>query len=59
MTKISERIERVKEAISSACARVGREAGEVKLVVVTKSATLQAMKEVWVLPISVRTGFSN
>jgi pyridoxal phosphate enzyme (YggS family) len=53
MTKISERIEGVKEAISSACARVGREAGEVKLVVVTKSATLQAMKEV------IRLGFTN
>ena len=53
MTKISERIERVKEAVSSACARVGREAGEVKLVVVTKSATLHAMKEV------IRLGFTN
>lgn len=53
MTKVSERIEQVKEAIGSACARVGREAGEVKLVVVTKSATLHAMKEV------IRLGFTN
>ena len=53
MTKISERIERVEEAISSACTRVDREASEVKLVVVTKSATLQAMKEV------IRLGFTN
>jgi pyridoxal phosphate enzyme (YggS family) len=53
MTKTSERIERVKETINSACARVGRDAGEIKLVVVTKSATLEAIKEV------IRLGFVN
>lgn len=53
MTKISERIKRVKETISSACSRVGRETSEVKLVVVTKSATVQAIKEV------IRLGFTN
>jgi len=46
MSKISERIERVKETINSACARVGRDAGEIKLIVVTKSATLESIKEV-------------
>ncbi len=46
MSKISERIEHVKQTINSACARVGREPGEIKLVVVTKSATMEAIKEV-------------
>jgi pyridoxal phosphate enzyme (YggS family) len=46
MTRIPERIERVKEAINSACARLGRDPGEVKLVVVTKSAPIEAVKEV-------------
>jgi len=46
MAKISERIERVKGVINSACARVGRDPGEIKLVVVTKSATIEAIKEV-------------
>ncbi len=53
MTKISERIRCVKDTISSACARVGREVSEVKLVVVTKSATIDAIKEV------IRLGFVN
>jgi pyridoxal phosphate enzyme (YggS family) len=46
MAKISERIERVRGAINSACARVGRAPGDIKLVVVTKSATIEAIKEV-------------
>ncbi|MDH4238398.1 MAG: YggS family pyridoxal phosphate-dependent enzyme [Phycisphaerae bacterium] len=46
MTKISERIGCVKDAISSACARVGRDVSEIKLVVVTKSATIEAIQEV-------------
>ncbi|MFZ0034488.1 MAG: YggS family pyridoxal phosphate-dependent enzyme [Sedimentisphaerales bacterium] len=46
MTRIPERIERVKGAINSACARLGRDPGEVKLVVVTKSAPIEAIKEV-------------
>jgi pyridoxal phosphate enzyme (YggS family) len=46
MAKISERIERVRGAINSACARVGRDPGDIKLVVVTKSATIEAIKEV-------------
>jgi len=46
MAKISERIERVKGVINSACTRVGRDPGEIKLVVVTKSATIEAIREV-------------
>ena len=53
MVKISERIGSVKEAISSACARVGRDVGEIKLVVVTKSATIEAIQEV------IRLGFTD
>jgi len=53
MTKISERIERVKDTINSTCARVGRNAAEVKLVVVTKSATVEGIKEV------IRLGFTE
>ena len=46
MAKISERIERVRGTINSACARVSRDPGEIKLVVVTKSAAIEAIKEV-------------
>ena len=46
MTKISERLERVTETISSTCARIGRDPAEVKLVIVTKSADIGAIKEV-------------
>jgi pyridoxal phosphate enzyme (YggS family) len=51
--KISERIGSVKGAISSACARVGRDVSEIKLVVVTKSATIEAIQEV------IRLGFTD
>jgi len=53
MAKISERIERLKGTSNSTCARVGRDPGEVKLVIVTKSATIEAIKEV------VRLGLTN
>ena len=53
MTKISEKIERVKDTINSTCARIGRDPGEIKLVVVTKSATIKAIEEV------VRLGFTE
>jgi pyridoxal phosphate enzyme (YggS family) len=46
MNKISERIKRVEENICSACSRSGRERSEVKLVVVTKSASFEAVLEV-------------
>jgi len=53
MAKISKRIKRLKEAINSACGRVDRDPGEIKLVVVTKSATVEAIKEV------INLGFTN
>jgi pyridoxal phosphate enzyme (YggS family) len=53
MAKISERIERVKDAINSACARVRRDPTEVKLVIVTKSAAIEGIKEV------IRLGFTD
>lgn len=46
MNRISERIKRVEENICSACARSGRERSEVNLVVVTKSASFEAILEV-------------
>jgi pyridoxal phosphate enzyme (YggS family) len=46
MTRISERIERIKEIINTTCVRCGRDPDEVKIVVVTKSATIEAIKEV-------------
>jgi len=53
MTRISERVERLRENIISACARVGRDPREVKLVVVTKSAAIEAVKEI------IRLGFTE
>lgn len=46
MTKISEKVKRLKDTISSVCARIGKDTAEIKLVVVTKSATIEAVKEV-------------
>ncbi|MHC4424015.1 MAG: YggS family pyridoxal phosphate-dependent enzyme [Planctomycetota bacterium] len=46
MSKISDRVKRAKDAINSACIRAGRDHDEIKLVVVTKSATIEAVKEV-------------
>jgi pyridoxal phosphate enzyme (YggS family) len=53
MTKISERIKRVKDTINSVCVRIGRDHSEVKLVVVTKSAEIEAIQEV------IRLGFTE
>jgi PLP dependent protein len=53
MIKIAERVKRLRENISSVCARTGREPAEVKLVVVTKSASQEAIEEV------IRLGFSE
>ncbi|MHC4194959.1 MAG: hypothetical protein ACYSQZ_03260 [Planctomycetota bacterium] len=46
MTKISERIERVEKTINAACERAGRDPNTVKLIIVTKSADIKAVKEV-------------
>jgi len=53
MTKISERLKRVEDTIASACARSGREQRDVKLIVVTKSATIDAVEEV------IRLGYTE
>jgi uncharacterized pyridoxal phosphate-containing UPF0001 family protein len=53
MTKLAERIERVKETIASACARSRREVEDVRLVIVTKSAGIEEIEEV------VRLGFDH
>lgn len=53
MIKISEKIRRVKDNINSACDRAGRDPGDVKLVVVTKSATIEAINKV------IRLGFTE
>ncbi len=53
MIAISERIKRVQDTIESACARIGRDAKEIKLVVVTKSAMFDAVKEV------IQLGFTD
>ncbi|MHC4395471.1 MAG: YggS family pyridoxal phosphate-dependent enzyme [Planctomycetota bacterium] len=46
MSKVSKSIQRVKDNIGAACARIGRDPSKVKLVVVTKSTTIEAIKEV-------------
>lgn len=46
MKKISEKIKRIKDTINSACARAARDPGEIKLVIVTKSADFESIKEV-------------
>jgi PLP dependent protein len=45
-TKISERIRRVEGTIAEACARARREPGDIRLVVVTKSAEIEQIEEV-------------
>jgi hypothetical protein len=46
MTKIAVRIKQIQDTINSACNRAGRDPKEVKLVVVTKSVTIEAVKDV-------------
>jgi len=53
MIRISEKTKRVTDNINSACDRAGRDPTEVKLVVVTKSATIDAINEV------IRLGFTD
>jgi PLP dependent protein len=53
MIKITEKTKRVKDKINSACARADRDPEDVKLVVVTKSATIEAINEV------IRLGFRD
>ncbi len=44
--KLADRVARVEQTIAAACARSGRERGDVRLVVVTKSADFEPIKEV-------------
>lgn len=53
MTKISERIKRIKDIIYSACAHIGTDPAKIKLVIVTKSASLEGIEEV------IRLGFTD
>ncbi|MCJ7692143.1 MAG: YggS family pyridoxal phosphate-dependent enzyme [Sedimentisphaerales bacterium] len=53
MSKITERIERIKQNISSACARSDRDPANVKLVVVTKSADFERVKQI------IKLGFTE
>jgi len=53
MSKIAESIKHLKDNIAEACTRIGRDPDNIKLVVVTKSATLDAIKEV------IKLGFTD
>ncbi|MHC4738163.1 MAG: YggS family pyridoxal phosphate-dependent enzyme [Planctomycetota bacterium] len=46
MAKVSESIKRIKDNIGDACTRIDRNPEQIKLVVVTKAATIEAVKEV-------------
>jgi pyridoxal phosphate enzyme (YggS family) len=46
MAKIEEKIKRLKDTIAETCNRVNRDPGQVRLVIVTKSAEIDAVKEV-------------
>ena len=53
MPRIANKIKHVEQAIASACARSGREPSDIKLVVVTKSAEFDQIKDV------LRLGFDH
>jgi len=53
MPKIADKIKQVEETIAAACERSGREPSDVKLVVVTKSAELEQVKNI------VRLGYNH
>lgn len=53
MSKISERIRRLTDTIKAACARAGKDQKEVKLVIVTKSTTIEGIKQV------IQLGFTD
>jgi hypothetical protein len=53
MTKILERINRVKDNVKKACDKARRDPSEVKLVIVTKSATFDEIKKV------IQAGFTD
>jgi len=45
-TKITERVKRLEATMAEACARVGREPADLRLVIVTKSAEIEQIEEV-------------
>jgi len=53
MTKIATRLKHVRDTVDSACARAGRKPDEVRLIVVTKSTVIEAIKEV------IKLGFTE
>jgi len=46
MSKLSEKLQNLQDTICQACERAGRSPTEVKCIIVTKSATIEAIKEV-------------
>lgn len=46
MLKLADRVARVEQTIAETCARSGREPSDIRLVIVTKSADFEAIKEV-------------
>lgn len=53
MQKIQDRLKRINDNIANACVKAARDPSEVKLVVVTKAAQLEAVKEV------IRLGYND
>jgi len=53
MEKITDRIKQLRDNIDATCSRIGRSPEEVKIVVVTQSATTEAVKQV------IRLGFAD
>jgi hypothetical protein len=52
-TKITDRLKRVEGTIAEVCARVNREPGDIRLVVVTKAAEIEQIEEV------IRLGYNH
>ncbi len=46
MSKLADKLKRVKDNIAAACTRAGRDPSEIKLVVVTKSAEISQVEEI-------------
>ena len=53
MTKIATKLKHVRDTVDAACIRVGRKPDEVRLIVVTKSADIDAVREV------IRLGYTE
>lgn len=53
MANIADRLKQLNDKIASACQRAGRDPGSVKLIIVTKTAPIESVKEV------IRLGFTD